>query len=59
MAQRLYITDAPGSGRTTLSAALAKTLGCSYLDTNDFYWLPADPLFRTKWHTNERLSLAD
>lgn len=57
MAQRLRITDAPGSGRTTLSAALAKTLGCRHFDTNDFYWLPADPPFRTKRHTNERLSL--
>ena len=48
MAQRLHIMDTPGSGRTRLSAALAKTLGCRHFDTNDFYWLPADPPFRNQ-----------
>ena len=57
MAQRLHIMDTPGSGRTRLSAALAKTLGCHHLDTDDFYWLPTDPPFGTKRPASERLSL--
>jgi adenylate kinase family enzyme len=57
MARRLHITGASGSGTTSLGAALAKTLGCHHLDTDDFYWLPTDPPFRTKWHASERLSL--
>jgi adenylate kinase family enzyme len=45
---RIHILGASGSGTTTLAAAVAAAHGHHHLDTDDFYWLPTDPPYRTK-----------
>ena len=42
---RLHITGAPGSGTTTLGAAVATRLGWPLHDTDDYFWAPSDPPF--------------
>jgi len=53
----IHITGASGSGTTTLGAAVSKMLGVTHFDTDDFYWLPADPPFRRSRPPIERLFL--
>jgi adenylate kinase family enzyme len=48
MPTRVLITGASGSGTTTFGRALALHWGCSFYDTDDYYWLPTDPPFRRK-----------
>jgi adenylate kinase family enzyme len=57
MLQRIHITGASGAGTTTLGERLAKKLGCAHFDTDDFYWLPTEPPFRTKRDRRERLQM--
>jgi adenylate kinase family enzyme len=45
-AVRVHLLGASGSGTTTLGRALAATLGCPHLDTDNYFWLPTDPPFR-------------
>ena len=54
--ERIYITGAPGSGVTTLGAALAARLGAVHIDTDDHYWQPTDPPFQVKFEVPERLA---
>jgi adenylate kinase family enzyme len=54
---RIHITGASGSGVSTLGAALARWLGCAHLDTDAFYWLPADPPYTQPRPVAERLAL--
>ena len=42
---KLHIFGASGSGVTTLGQALAQTLHCTYLDSDDFYWEPSPQPF--------------
>jgi adenylate kinase family enzyme len=58
---RIHVTGAAGSGTTTLGRALAEELSCPHFDSDDYYWLPTDPPYRTKRPTAERdaLLLAD
>jgi adenylate kinase family enzyme len=44
---RIHILGAPGSGTSTLGAALAARLGVSHTDADSVYWLPTDPPFTT------------
>jgi adenylate kinase family enzyme len=55
MLNRVYITGAPGSGVTTLGAALAARLGAVHIDTDDHHWVATDPPFRQKRAVAERL----
>lgn len=43
---RVHILGAPGSGTTTLGAALARERGWPLLDADAFYWEPTDPPFQ-------------
>lgn len=54
---RLHITGASGAGTTTLGRALAAALGCAHLDSDDYYWLPTRPRYRSKREIGERQSL--
>src|SRR5579872_4003369 len=54
---RIHITGASGSGVSTLGAALSRRLGCTRLDTDDFYWKPTDPPYRESREVGERLAL--
>jgi len=54
---RIHITGAPGSGTSTLAAALAAALGGVHLEADDYHWLPTSPPFTTQRDSAERLSL--
>jgi adenylate kinase family enzyme len=58
---RIHVTGASGSGTTTLGLALARRLGCAHFDSDDYFWLPTDPPYRTKRDPEERnaMLLAD
>ncbi len=51
---RIHIFGASGVGTTTLGRALASTLETQHFDTDDFYWHPTDPPFRSKRPVAER-----
>ena len=53
----IHILGASGSGTTTLGRALATDMGLVHMDTDDYYWLPADPMFTLKRPIDERLRL--
>jgi adenylate kinase family enzyme len=57
MTRRIHITGASGSGTSTLGRALAARWACPYFDTDDFFWLPSDPRYRTVRPRAERLAL--
>ena len=54
---RLHILGAPGSGTTTLGAALADCLGHPHVDADALFWLPTDPPFTTRRPAEERHAL--
>jgi uridine kinase len=56
-ARRIHILGGSGSGTSTLGAALAGSLGYSWLDADDFFWLPTDPPYTTQRDKPERLRL--
>jgi adenylate kinase family enzyme len=56
-APHIHITGASGAGVTTLGRALAKRLGAVHLDTDDFYWSPAEPRYSVRRSVDERLRL--
>ena len=47
MIRRVHIFGASGSGTTTLAKALANVREWEHIDTDDVYWLPSEPPFRT------------
>jgi adenylate kinase family enzyme len=57
LAPHIHITGASGCGVSTLGAALAGRLGCTHLDTDDFYWMPTEPPFQVSREVLERLRL--
>jgi adenylate kinase family enzyme len=57
MSKRIHILGASGSGTTTLGSALAACLGCPYLDTDDYFWLPTDPPFQQIHGRTDRQAL--
>jgi adenylate kinase family enzyme len=48
---------ASGSGTTTLGRALARRLGWSHLDADDFFWMPTTPPYRERRDPAARLAL--
>jgi adenylate kinase family enzyme len=57
MIQRIHILGASGSGTTTLGRALAARLQCPHCDTDDYFWLPADPPYTHQRERTERAQL--
>ena len=55
----LHIYGASGAGTSTLGRALGEALGCEWLDTDDFFWLPTDPPFREKRPEAQRIALLE
>jgi len=55
----IHIYGASGSGTSTLGRALASALGYTFMDTDDYFWVPTDPPFTTKRSTEERLILLE
>lgn len=54
---RIHVTGASGSGTTTLGRALADALGCTHLDTDDYYWLPTTPPYQEKRGPAQRVAM--
>ena len=54
---RVLVTGASGSGATTLGRAPSARLGSSFLDADDYYWMPTDPPYKEKRDPAARLQL--
>ena len=57
MKRVIHIFGASGSGTSTLGRALAEKTGFRFMDTDDYYWLPAEPMYTLKRPIPERLVL--
>ncbi|WJR80717.1 hypothetical protein [Bradyrhizobium sp. NP1] len=55
--RRIHITGASGAGATTLGRALADALALPHHDTDDYFWAPTVPPYRTLRDPAERLRL--
>lgn len=55
--QVIHIYGASGSGTTTLGKRLSERLGYTFMDTDDYFWLPTDPPYREKRPVEERIAL--
>lgn len=53
----IHIFGASGSGTTTLSRAISETWGHTHFDSDDYFWLPTDPMYKTKRESSERQKL--
>jgi len=53
----IHIFGASGSGTSTLGRKISKELGFTFMDTDDYFWLPTDPMFTTKRSREERIKL--
>jgi adenylate kinase family enzyme len=54
---RIHITGASGAGVSTLGHALASELALPLHDTDDYFWQPTEPPYRTARERAERLRL--
>lgn len=54
---RILVTGAAGAGSTTLAAALAGHLGCTCLDSDDYFWVKPEPPFQDRRSPEGRLAL--
>jgi adenylate kinase family enzyme len=54
---RIHLMGASGSGVTTLGRALAGRLALPHHDTDDYFWLPTVPPYRTTRPAADRLRL--
>lgn len=57
MKKHIHIVGASGSGTTTLARALCAQLGYAHFDSDDYFWLPAQPPFTIKRPLAERVAL--
>ena len=57
MKRVIHIFGASGSGTSTLGRALAEKTSFRFMDTDDYYWLPAEPMYTLKRPIPERLAL--
>lgn len=53
----IHIYGASGSGTTTLGRKISDELGYKFMDTDDYFWMPADPKYTVKRDKSERLRL--
>lgn len=53
----IHIFGASGSGTTTLAREISARFGYFHMDTDDYFWLPTDPMFTIKRDKAERLVL--
>ena len=52
----LHIFGASGSGTSTLARRLCDELGYTFMDTDDYFWVPTDPPFTTCRTVEDRLN---
>lgn len=53
---KVYIFGASGSGTSTLGRELGRR-GFRWLDTDDFFWMPTDPMYTIKRPVADRIAL--
>lgn len=53
----IHLFGASGSGTTTLGSALSIRLHFKHMDTDNYFWLPTDPMFTDKRPVQERIAL--
>ena len=53
----IHIYGASGSGTSTLGKKISDELGFAFMDTDDYFWLPTNPMFTTKREKSERLRM--
>lgn len=53
----IHIYGASGSGTSTLGRAISDTWNFSFLDVDDYFWLPTDPRYTVKREISQRLML--
>ena len=57
MKRIIHIFGPSGSGTSTLGEKICRELGYTFMDTDDYFWMPTDPKFTTKRPVEERLVL--
>jgi len=57
MKKVIHIFGASGSGTTTLARAATERFGWRFMDTDDYFWLPTDPMYTVKRPVDERLAM--
>ena len=53
----IHIYGASGSGTTTLGRKICDELGYTFIDTDDYFWMPTDPKYQVKRDKHERIML--
>lgn len=53
----IHICGASGLGTSTLGRKISEDLGYKFMDTNNYFWLPANPQYTTKRSKEERIAL--
>ncbi|HEX3021110.1 MAG TPA: shikimate kinase [Lachnospiraceae bacterium] len=53
----IHIYGASGSGTTTLGRRICDELGYTFMDTDDYFWMPTNPMYTTKRDREERIAL--
>lgn len=52
----IHIYGESGSGTSTLGKKICTELGYTFMDTDDYFWLPTNPKYTTKRNKSERMS---
>lgn len=53
----IHIFGASGSGTTTLGKKICDELGYTFMDTDDYFWLPTNPKYTCKRSIEQRIQL--
>lgn len=53
----IHIYGASGSGTSTLGRYISEQLGYTFMDTDDYFWLPTNPKYTKKRDITERLRM--
>lgn len=53
----IHIYGASGSGTSTLGQFISEQLGYTFMDTDDYFWLPTDPKYTQKRKIEERIQM--
>lgn len=53
----IHIYGASGSGTSTLGRYISEKLGYSFMDTDDYFWMPTNPKYTTKRSVTERIKM--
>ncbi|NLO84089.1 MAG: AAA family ATPase [Clostridiales bacterium] len=53
----IHIFGAAGAGTSTLGRRISDTLGYTFMDTDDYFWLPINPPYSAKRDRRERLAM--